>query len=179
MDFQHRRPLRCSASGELAWLASCGVVFSRAGLIEAAKLGRVAGHSPEARARQAEKQRRHATALKAWNPSDKPDWLTEDRERIQPRIAGITVPAIASTLGVSQPYAAEIRAGRYMPHPRHWLSLARVVGISWNEKTGAAQPPKPSNFSCSRKWERFKESVVRSRARSLGAVTCPPFFVQS
>ena len=91
----------------------------------------MAGHSPEARARQAEKQRRHAAERKTWNPSDKPDWLTEEvyREKIQSRLAGITVPAIASALGVSLPYAAKIRAGRYLPHPRHWLRLARLVGV--------------------------------------------------
>jgi len=89
----------------------------------------VAGHSPEARARQAEKQRRHAAELKAWKPSDKPDWLNEEtyREKIQPRLAAITVPAISSALGISQPYAAEIRAGRCLPHPRHWQNLARLV----------------------------------------------------
>jgi len=91
----------------------------------------VAGHSPEARAKQAEKQRRHAAELRAWQPSDKPDWLTERvyREKIQPRLEGVTVPVIASALGVSQPYAAEIRAGRYLPHPRHWQALARLVGV--------------------------------------------------
>jgi len=92
----------------------------------------MAGHSPEARARQAEKQHRHATAVKAWNSSDQPDWLTEKtyREKIQPGLAGITVPTISSALGISEPYAAQIRAGRYLPHPRHWQSLARLVGIS-------------------------------------------------
>jgi hypothetical protein len=92
----------------------------------------VAGHSREARARQAEKQRRHAAELKAWNPSDNPDWLTEEfyREEIQPRLSGITVPALSSALGISEPYAAEIRAGRYLPHPRHWQTLAQLVGVS-------------------------------------------------
>jgi len=77
-----------------SYCASCAVTVSREGLIEAAKLGRVAGHTPEARSKQAEKQRRHAAAVKAWNPSDQPDWLTEEvyREKIQPRLAGITVP---------------------------------------------------------------------------------------
>ena len=95
----------------------------------------MAGHSPEARARQSEKQRQHAAELKAWKPSDKPDWLTEDvyREKIQPRLDAITVPVIASALGISQPYAAEIRAGRYLPHPRHWLTLARLIGVSPGE----------------------------------------------
>lgn len=111
--------------------ASCGVVFSREGLKKAARLGRVKGHSPEARACQAEKQRQNAAALKKWNPSEQPDWLTEKffREEIQPRLAAITVPAIASTQGLSQPYAAEIRAGRQRLHPRHWHTLARLVDI--------------------------------------------------
>jgi hypothetical protein len=98
---------------------------------ELAKLGRVAGHSPDARARQAEKQHQHAAELKAWNPSNKPDWLTEEvyREKIQPRPSGITVSATASALGLSVPYAAEIRAGRQLPHPRHWLTLAQLVSV--------------------------------------------------
>jgi hypothetical protein len=81
----------------------------------------VAGHSPEARARQAEKQRQHCAALKAWNPSDKLDWLTEEtcRGKIQPRLDGVTVRAIASALGISQPYAAEI--------PR--VDTSRIHGI--------------------------------------------------
>jgi uncharacterized Zn finger protein (UPF0148 family) len=109
--------------------ASCGVVYSRAGMIRAARIGRVIGHSTAARARQAEKQRRNQAALKKWNSSKQPDWLTEKfyREEIQPRLARITVPAIASALDLSQPYAAEIRAGRHLPHPRHWLTLARLI----------------------------------------------------
>jgi len=112
--------------------ASCGVVFSRSGLIGVANLGRVTGHSPKARARQAEKQRLHAAAVKAWNPSDQPDWLTEEvyREKIQQRLTGSTVPAIASALGISQAYAAKIRTGRYLPHPRYWLRLACVTDTS-------------------------------------------------
>jgi hypothetical protein len=117
-----------------SYCASCAITVSKENLIELAKLGRLAGHSPEARARQAEKQRRHAVELKAWNPSDKPDWLTEEfyREKIQPRLSGITVPAMSSALGLSQPYAAEIRAGRQRPHPRHWRTLAQLVGAPLN-----------------------------------------------
>jgi CRISPR-associated endonuclease Cas1 len=114
------------------YCAACGVTVSRENLIEVAKRGRVTAHSPEARARQAEKQRRHAAEVKAWHPSKQPGWLTEEfyREKIKPRLSGVTVPAIASALGLSVPYAAEIRAGRQLPHPRHWLTLARVVHVS-------------------------------------------------
>lgn len=96
---------------------------------KAARLGRVIGDSPVARTRQAEKQRRNATALKKRNPSELLDWLTEKfyREEIQPPLAGITVPPIASALGLSQPYATEIRASPQRPHPRHRQKLARLA----------------------------------------------------
>jgi len=114
------------------YCAACGVTVSRENLIELAEVGRVVGHSPEARARQAEKKRRHDTEVKAWNPTDKPGWLTEEfyREKIQPRLASTMVPTTASTLELSVPYAAEIRAGRRLPHPRHWLKLARLLGLT-------------------------------------------------
>jgi len=40
--------------------------------------------------------------------------------KIQPRLAEVTVPAISTALGVSGPYATDIRAGKRRPHPRHW-----------------------------------------------------------
>jgi len=112
----------------------CNLIIARESMIEAAKLGRVKGHSAEARARQADKQRGHAVAVKSWNPSDKPDWLTEEvyREKIQPKLSAVTVRAISSKLGISDPYAAEIRAGRYLPHPRHWQILANLTGVNEN-----------------------------------------------
>lgn len=66
---------------------------------------------------------------------DKPEWLNEKkyREKIQPRLAGITVPTIVSALAVSEPYATNIRAGKCVPHPRHWLALARLVSLSLEE----------------------------------------------
>jgi outer membrane protein assembly factor BamB len=46
------------------------------------------------------------------------------------KLSAVTISALASTLGVSEPYAADIRAGRHRPHPRHWGSLAKMVGVS-------------------------------------------------
>jgi hypothetical protein len=31
---------------------------------------------------------------------------------------------------ISKTYASEIRAGKSLPHPRHWLTLAELVGLS-------------------------------------------------
>jgi hypothetical protein len=114
------------------YCASCAIDFSRQGLIEAAKLGRIATHTLEAETLRAKTRRRHAAALAAWEPSDLPEWLTEVayRTKIQPELAEVTVPAISKALGISGPYATDIRAGRRLPHPRHWLALAQLVGGS-------------------------------------------------
>jgi len=63
------------------------------------------GQSHEARARQAEKLRRHAAEVKAWSPSEQLGWLTVEvyLEKIQPHLAGITVAAISSALDISLP----------------------------------------------------------------------------
>jgi hypothetical protein len=88
----------------------------------------VATISPKAQALRSATQERQAAALKAWNPTDKPDWLDEKtyREKIRPQLATVTVPTIMRALDVSEPYAANIRAGRCIPHPRHWLALAKL-----------------------------------------------------
>jgi CRISPR-associated endonuclease Cas1 len=132
------RPLRiCRICGATikrgqTYCASCAVNVSREGLIQAAKRGRIATHSREAEALRAKTQRKHAAALAAWKPTELPDWLNEDayRTKVRPALAGLSVPAIATALGVSEPYATDIRAGRRTPHPRHWQKLAQLVGVS-------------------------------------------------
>jgi CRISPR-associated endonuclease Cas1 len=108
----------------------CGREISKEKLIELAKLGRVAAQNPESRKRHSETQRRHEAAKRAWRSSTKPLWLTEQTyvERIQPRLAMVTISALSSALGVSESYAADIRKGRHRPHPRHWQALAALVG---------------------------------------------------
>lgn len=95
---------------------------------------RLSAHDPIAQARRADTQRRQAAILKAWKPSDKPEWLDKKvyQEQIQPRLQGIHVPTIQVTLSVSQAHALRICAGRCIPHPRHWLALARLTGFSPN-----------------------------------------------
>jgi hypothetical protein len=74
--------------------------------------------------------KRHDLAKREWLGRPTPAWPTEKIyiEEIQPRLSTVTIAVIASTLGISEPYAAEIRAGRYRPHPRHWLKLAELGG---------------------------------------------------
>lgn len=115
--------------------ASCG------NPLIATKVIRLNARDPIAQARRTESQMRQAAALKAWNPTEKPNWLDEKfyREKIQPRLAGVAIPTLVSALAVSVPYAANIRASRCIPHPRHWFILANLVNVSTHQEIDPAR----------------------------------------
>lgn len=110
---------------------ACAVAVSASALLKGAQAGRVAGRTPEALERRRKSSQRQNEALQAWNPAEHPSWLTNEYyiANIQPRLAQFTRPRIAETLGVSIPYASEIRSGKIVPHMRHWLRLAGLVGL--------------------------------------------------
>jgi hypothetical protein len=115
------------------YCAPCGVNISRANMNEVAQRGRAAfANSEKSRARLAASQKRQNAARRGWLASSLPVWLTQSayRETILPRLAQITVPTLAKTMNVTEPYAAEVRKGRHVPHPMHWQALAAVVGVS-------------------------------------------------
>jgi len=131
-----RPPKLCSICGnniptDKTYCASCAVGVRTEALVRAAQKGRVAAQSSDAQARRAANRKRNAAAQRAWRQADKPAWLNEKtyRQRIQPRLSAVTVPVLMSELNVSKPYATDIRAGRRTPHPRHWRTLATLVGI--------------------------------------------------
>jgi CRISPR-associated endonuclease Cas1 len=109
----------------------CAIESATKRLVEAARIGRVAGHTPEALAKEADSQRQHAKARSSWAASSQQSWLTSEiySERIQPLLAQVSTSAIASRIGVSRWYAGRIRRGD-RPHPRHWLALAKLTGVS-------------------------------------------------
>jgi CRISPR-associated endonuclease Cas1 len=100
-------------------------------LANEARIGRIAARTPEARARHAESERRHAFARSSWDASSQPSWLTCEvfSQQIQPLLATLSTAAIRSRIRVSRWYASRIRQG-YRPHPRHWQALAQLVGVS-------------------------------------------------
>jgi hypothetical protein len=112
--------------------ASCKVSICTEELIKAGQNGRLASHGSEAEAKRAENRRRHAAALRARRPSDQPAWLDQVTylREIQPRLLSVTVPAIRTALGLSKAYVTNIRCGKRLPHPRHWRTLAQLIGIS-------------------------------------------------
>ena len=129
---------RCGAPLERAnrdHCADCGKVVATESLIACAERGRIASHNPDAEARRAAALKRNLAAQRAWEKSEQPGRITKQTyvEQIQPRLADVTLSMLTSALGVSKPYAINIRQGRRRPHPRHWLALAQLVGISPNQ----------------------------------------------
>ena len=112
--------------------ATCAIKLSTTALIEAAARGRITAQGDGAQARRSKTQLRHRAAFLAWKSSDLPSWLDEKcyLTEIRPRLPLITLSVLSSKLGVSIPYAVDIRKGRRLPHPRHWPTLARLVGVS-------------------------------------------------
>jgi CRISPR-associated protein Cas1 len=126
----------CSGCGrpirrERTRCANCAIDGATERLVNAARIGRVAARSPEARAKHVASRRRHAQACSEWDASRQPAWLTSEvfSQQIQPLLTSISTSAIRSRIGVSRWYAGRIREG-YRPHPRHWLALAELVGVS-------------------------------------------------
>jgi isoleucyl-tRNA synthetase len=116
---------------ESSHCANCAIDVATERLVDAARIGRVAARSPEARAKHAASRRRHAEACSKWDASTQPAWLTNKvfLQQIQPLLAGVSSSVIRSRIGVSRWYAGRIREG-YRPHPRHWLALAGLVNVS-------------------------------------------------
>ena len=115
-----------------SYCVCCAVAVATDRLKDVAREGRVVAASPEVQARRSETQRGHAVARWGWTASSQPDWLTNEfyETRIQPLLANVPRSAIVSALGVSKPYASEVRSRKRRPHPRHWLMLAKLVGIT-------------------------------------------------
>ena len=82
----------------------CAIDSATKRLVRAAKIGRIAGHTPEALAKEGKSQRRHAEARSSWAASSQPSWLTSETysEKIQPLLAHASTSTIASRIGVSR-----------------------------------------------------------------------------
>jgi len=113
------------------WCAECAQKNSTAALIDGARLGREIARGPQAQARRMETKRRHDQARSQWTTNSRPGCLTEEiyQKQIRPQLRTASLSQIAAAIGVSIPYASDIRRGRRRPHPRHWQALAELVEV--------------------------------------------------
>jgi CRISPR-associated endonuclease Cas1 len=96
------------------------------------RAGRKIAQSPEHLAKRADTMRSHRLAMSNWKSSELPGWLTHDVyvNQIQAALVGVSKSSIRAALGISEPYSSDIRAGKCIPHRRHWQALAQLVGVS-------------------------------------------------
>lgn len=111
---------------------SCAEVIVKRRFAEVARLGRELARAPIVNARRSKSQREQRLKARHWNQDSLPKWLNLEihRERVQPQLASIPYRQIAAALKVSEPYAAAIRNGKYLPHRRHWMALATLADIA-------------------------------------------------
>jgi CRISPR-associated endonuclease Cas1 len=126
----------CGAEGvKNRYCRSCAVDASRETMAQVALMGHAKPKSKKTKAHISKTLSDHAVANSWWDPSSLPNWLNEECyvQHIQPRLRAIRVRELSETMHVSKPYAAQVRAGRSRPHPRHWQTLAELVSISGPE----------------------------------------------
>jgi CRISPR-associated endonuclease Cas1 len=101
-----------------------------------------------------ERMRRNIEAIREWRASDKSSkeedgvlrqWFSD---ALQPALMSCRPSDIKRATGVSTVYASMIRNGRYVPHPRHYTSLARLAGLAL-----PAVPPFDQNETGSFGWQ--------------------------
>jgi len=120
----------------------CSLKNSTESLIAGAQLGRTISRGVLAQARRKQTKRLHDLARNQWSPSSLPAWLTGEvyEKQVQPQLSAASLSQIAVALGVSIPYASDIRKGRRRPHPRHWEALAKLVHPGMTDTPEREQP---------------------------------------
>lgn len=98
--------------------------------------GVLPSHTPEAQAARSAANARQVAEQQAWSKREEKDTYAADldaarswyAEQVAPKLASLTLPAIARATGASTSAASKWRAGRTTPHPRRWSALAELVG---------------------------------------------------
>lgn len=128
-------PRVCRLCGEATangsrYCQPCGATVATQCLVKGAEQGRKVAQSPKAQASRAATQSKHAAQIRSWKAGGGSTIDNKTfQEEVQPKLSTVTLPAIASAIGVSVSYASDIRTGRRVPHPRHWQALARLVHV--------------------------------------------------
>jgi len=123
----------CGAEGVNGrYCRACAAEAARRTMADIASLSHLKPKSKKEKARLSRVLSNHAVATTWWDPSSQPKWLNEECyvQKIQPWLRTVKVREMSEAMHVSKPYAAQVRAGRRRPHPRHWEALAGLVGLS-------------------------------------------------
>jgi CRISPR-associated endonuclease Cas1 len=120
-----------AASTDARYCHSCALVESGKRIAAARELGRIAAASPEAALKKSNQMKIQRDAISNWTPADLPEWLDEEcfLTRIQPVLGRLSKTTVAELLGVSRDYVYQLVRKVRVPHRRHWVKLAELVGV--------------------------------------------------
>lgn len=131
------------------WCHDCSAMKAGERLSAVHQLGCTAARTAQALQKRSNTMNRHRDAIRSWQPSDLPHWLTDDVYlcQIQPALNHLSKTAVANALGVSKDYVYEIVRGDKIPHRRHWVKLAELVGMKpiYTVLTNPTKPLQPSS----------------------------------
>ena len=93
-------------------------------------------HTPNAKAARQKGNVDQRAAQGAWDAEHAGEvhdaaWFTRE---VLPGLQGASLTVIAKATGMSTSSASKVRAGRRVPHPRHWCALAELGGGSPSAK---------------------------------------------
>ena len=101
---------------------------------------RAAGHDPtntsHARSRRAKSASVQRQLAVSWQNDGSLDKIFFQRD-ILAKLQGISISAIANSMGTSPSHASKVRNGHLIPHKRHWNALKELIessGLTDNEK---------------------------------------------
>jgi hypothetical protein len=119
----------------------CARVESGKRLAAAQAKGKIAASTPEVAALKSVKMLVQRKAIAAWNPTELPAWLDDGfySLKIQPLLKTVPIGLLADELNISKTHAYRFVKGAKIPHRRHWLRMAELVGRSHSESNFAGQ----------------------------------------
>jgi CRISPR-associated endonuclease Cas1 len=85
----------------------------------------------EAKQKSSMRMKDHRAALRNWDPSQQPPWLTEEfyKAKIQPALMNVSTRELAAAIGVRRSYISGMKRGEDIAHPRFWLKLTEILGV--------------------------------------------------
>jgi hypothetical protein len=92
--------------------------------------GREPMHRPEARRKIGTANAKRQREVAEWDRThERPD-VEDFKAEILPHLRDLPLTKLEQATGLSKQYCSHVRRGHYVPHPRHWDALRRLVATS-------------------------------------------------
>jgi hypothetical protein len=103
------------------------IAIATAAKLKIAAEGKDPSHGGEAATKRGGANRNHIRLNIEWKSTKSQTMSEADyRQRVLPRLSEISVRELAVLMGVSRGYAAQVKHGKRVPHPRHWGTLSEL-----------------------------------------------------